>query len=186
MAVPMATKTKVWTLDELHSLPEDGNTYELVRGELFVTPAPTVNHEEIARRLTGILVPFVTANGLGYVYHPHAVIQFEASQAEPDLMVRQPHPEPDAGWEAWPVPLLVIEISSPTTRRRDHEQKKSFYMGAAVGEYWIVDPESRSITVVRRGERDRVETERVDWQPRNSQTALAVSIDDVFGEIRRR
>ena len=41
----MATKTKRWTLDEVHSLPDDGNKYELVRGDLFVTPAPTTDHE---------------------------------------------------------------------------------------------------------------------------------------------
>ncbi len=79
MAIPMATSAKVWTLEELHSLPGDGNTYELVRGELFVTPPPTVNHEEIHARLARILDPFVAANGLGYVYHPHAVVQFHGS-----------------------------------------------------------------------------------------------------------
>ncbi|MDB4875265.1 MAG: hypothetical protein JWM41_1711 [Gemmatimonadetes bacterium] len=43
----MATRTKRWTLEELHSLPDDGNKYELVDGELFVTPAPTPRHETI-------------------------------------------------------------------------------------------------------------------------------------------
>ena len=47
----MATATKRWTLEELHSLPDDGNKYELVRGELFVTPPPTVDHETILARL---------------------------------------------------------------------------------------------------------------------------------------
>ena len=94
MAVPVPTNTKVWTLEELHSLPDDGNKYELVHGDLFVTPAPTVQHEEILVRLTRILAPFVTENGLGEVYHPRAVIQFQGSEVEPDLMVRQSHPDP--------------------------------------------------------------------------------------------
>ena len=106
----MATNTKVWTLEELHSLPDDGNTYELVRGELFVTPAPTVNHEEIDARLTRMLVPFVAVHQLGNVYHPRAVVQFQGSQVEPDLMVRPSHPDPAAGWAVWPVPF----------RHRDH------------------------------------------------------------------
>jgi hypothetical protein len=92
MAAPVQTTTKVWMLEEVHSLPVGGNTYELVRGELFVTPPPAVDHEEIDARLNRILLPFVAANGLGYVYHPHGVIQFQGSQVEPDLMVRQPHP----------------------------------------------------------------------------------------------
>ena len=182
MAIPMATNTKVWTLEELHSLPDDGNTYELVRGELFVTPPPTVTHEEIDARLNRVLVPFVAVHQLGNVYHPRAVVLFQGSQVEPDLMVRTSHPEPEAGWAGWPLPFLVIEIISPSTRRRDHEQKKSLYMEAGVAEYWIVDAEDRSIRVVRPGEPDRVERERVAWLPPRGDVVLTVSIDDVFGE----
>ena len=181
MAIPMATNTKVWTLEELHSLPDDGNTYELVRGQLFVTPPPSVHHEEIHARLTRILDPFVAANGLGYVYHPRAVIEFQGSQVEPDLMVRRSHPKPDAGWAASPIPYLVVEIISTTTRRRDLEHKKSLYMDAGVAEYWIVDPEYRSVRVVRRGVVDRVETERIEWRPLGIDVALTVSLDEVFG-----
>ena len=184
MAVPVPTNAKVWTLEELHSLPDDGNKYELVHGELFVTPAPTVQHEEIAARLTRMLVPFVAENGLGEVYHPRAVIQLRGSEVEPDLMVRQPHPEPDAGWEAWPLPLLVVEIISPSTRRRDQEQKKAFYRGAGVAEHWIVDPERRSVIVVRPGKDDRVETERVEWRPNGQQATLTVSVDQLFAARR--
>ena len=55
--------TKVWTLEELDALPEDGNKYELVRGELFVTPPPTYDHETILARLTRLIEPYVAANG---------------------------------------------------------------------------------------------------------------------------
>ena len=184
MAVPVPTKTKVWTLEELHSLPDDGNKYELVHGELFVTPPPTVSHEEIVVRLDRILSPFVAANGLGHLYHPRAVIQFHGSEAEPDLMVRLAHPNPDAGWEAWPVPLLVVEIISPGTRRRDREQKKNFYLEAGIAEYWIIDPERRSVIVVRPGQDGRVEEERVEWHPPGREAVLTVSLDDVFGARR--
>ena len=74
----MATQLTRWTLAELHRLPDDGNKYELVRGELFVTPPPTDAHETVLARLTRILDPFVAANDLGMVYHPRAVIRFEA------------------------------------------------------------------------------------------------------------
>jgi Uma2 family endonuclease len=173
MAVPMPTKTKVWTLEELHSLPDDGNKYELVHGELFVTPPPTVSHEEIAARLDRILSPFVAAKGLGYVYRPRAVIQS-----------RLPHPNPDAGWDTWPVPLLVVEIISPGTRRRDREQKKNFYLEAEIAEYWIVDPERRNVTVVRPGQDERVEEERVEWRPPGREAVLTVSLGEVFGARR--
>ncbi|HEY2165238.1 MAG TPA: Uma2 family endonuclease, partial [Gemmatimonadaceae bacterium] len=86
----VAIKTKLWTLDDLHSLPDDGNSYELVRGELFVTPAPTGQHESILAALSALLTPYVVENRLGLVYRPRAVFRFEDSEVEPDLMVRQP------------------------------------------------------------------------------------------------
>jgi Uma2 family endonuclease len=181
VSVAMSTPAKEWTLEELHSLPDDGNTYELVRGELFVTPPPAVSHEQIVARLTRILVPFVAAHDIGDVYYPRAVVQFQGSQVEPDLMVRPPHPDPDGGWAAWPAPFLVIEIISPSTRRRDHEQKKSLYLSAGVAEYWIVDPEERTVRVVRPGEADRVERSRVEWRPPGADVVLSVSVDDVLG-----
>ena len=183
MAVPVPTNAKVWTLEELHSLPDDGNKYELVHGELFVTPAPTVQHEVILARLTRLLVPFVEANGLGEVYRPRSVIQFRGSEVEPDLMVRESHPEPDAGWEAWPVPLLVVEVISPGTRRRDREQKKAFYREAGVTEYWIVDPERRNVTVVRVREDDHVQGDRVEWRPPGREAMLTVAVDNLFAAL---
>ena len=80
------TQAKWWTLAELHRLPDDGNKYELVRGDLFVAPAPSVVHETILVRLTDILAPFVAANDLGNVFHPRAVVRFKGSEVEPDLM----------------------------------------------------------------------------------------------------
>src|SRR5262245_55479237 len=86
----MTTATKPWTIEEPHRLPDDGNKYELVRGELFVTPPPSVDHEEVLARLAKILMAFVEKHGLGNVYHPRSVVRFEGSEVEPDLMVRQP------------------------------------------------------------------------------------------------
>ena len=178
----MAADTKVWTLDELHSLPDDGNKYELIRGELFVTPAPSAEHEEIAARLTHILVPFVAANGIGKVYHPRAVVQFEGSEVEPDLMVRAPHPRPKEGWAAAPLPNLIVEIGSPTTRRRDREHKRDFYIGdIVVPEYWMIDAERRVITIVKPSTNDDVVSERLVWSPPGTTATLVVDVREVFG-----
>jgi Uma2 family endonuclease len=176
----MPETRKVWTLEELHSLPDDGNKYELVRGELFVTPPPTDEHETILARLTRLLDPFVAANGLGFVYRPRAVIQFDESETEPDLMVRKPHPRPREGWQTAPMPTLVVEVLSPSTRRRDRQQKKDLYMDAGVAEYWIVDPEHRTITVVRHDEADRVEREQLTWTPPGVASGLMIRCADVF------
>jgi Uma2 family endonuclease len=64
-------------------LPDDGDKYELVRGELFATPAPSTDHEMMLVRLTRILAPYVEKHGLGYVFHPRTVLRFEDSETEP-------------------------------------------------------------------------------------------------------
>jgi Uma2 family endonuclease len=178
MAVALATKR--WTLEELHSLPDDGNKYELIRGELFVTPAPTDEHETILAKLTRILDPYVATNGFGYVYRARAVLQFEGSEAEPDLMVRQPHPRRKGRWRTAPIPTLVVEVHSPYTGRRDCQQKREYYLDAGVAEYWMIDPEEQTLTVVRAGEADVVVRDRLTWSPPDASAPLGVEVDDIF------
>lgn len=177
----MATVVKRWTLEEVHSLPDDGNKYELVRGELFVTPPPTDPHETICARLARHLDPYVEAHGLGLVYRPRAVMRYDGSEVEPDLMVRQPQPPDGATWDAAPIPILVVEILSPSTRRRDQVQKRSLYMDAGVAEYWLVDPERRTITSVQQGRDDVVSGEEMHWRPVAALPPLTFQVAPVFG-----
>lgn len=183
MARRMAADAKVWTLEELHRLPDDGNKYELVHGELLVTPAPSPEHEEIAARLARILDRYVEANGLGYVYRPRAVIQHEGSQVEPDMMVRRPRLRSGKGWADAPLPILVVEILSPITRRRDREHKRDFYIDdVAVPEYWIVDPDRREITIVKPGAANEIVREQIVWSPAGTSSPLIVDVGRVFAE----
>jgi Uma2 family endonuclease len=177
----MGAATKVWTLEELHSLPDDGNKYELIHGELFVTPPPTDPHETIAARLTRLLDPYVVEQKLGYVYRPRAVLRFEDSEVEPDLMVRQPNERAGAKWEEAPIPTLIVEIGSPSTWRRDRTHKRNFYIEADVEEYWIVDPDQRAITSIRDRRADVVMTETLHWRPNGSTRAFEASVTEVFG-----
>jgi len=175
----MAAQTKKWTLEEVHSLPDDGNKYELVRGELFVTPPPTPDHETIAAKLARFLDPFVARFGLGFVYRPKAVMRFEGSEVEPDLMIRQ-RGDRTTTWDNAPVPVLIVEILSPSTRRRDHMQKRKLYLDAGVAEYWIVDPERREIRSIRPHEEDRVARDRIEWRPPGVADSLSIEIRDVL------
>ena len=177
----MSTQVKRWTLEEVDSLPDDGNKYELIRGELFVTPPPTDDHETIAARLSRILDPFIAANGLGMLYHPRAVMQFEGSQVEPDLMVRQPQASRKATWRDAPTPILIVEIASPYTRKRDRIQKRSLYVDAGVEEYWMVDPEENTIASIRAGRADVVSRDQLVWAPTGAKTALTLDIASIFG-----
>jgi Uma2 family endonuclease len=178
----VATQVKKWTLEEMHRLPDDGNKYELVRGELFVTPPPGDEHETIAAKLNRILDPYVDAHGLGLVYRPKAVMRFEGSEVEPDVMVRQPHPSRkgnDSDWNTAPIPILVVEILSGYTRRRDFNQKKELYLDAGVAEYWVVDPERSQVTVVTT-QSTRVERDRLTWSPRGAGQPLTVDVAAIF------
>jgi len=178
MAVSVATKR--WTLEEVHSLPDDGNRYELIHGELFVTPPPTDYHETIGARLTAILLPFVQRHGLGLIYHPKAVVQLRDSQVEPDLYVRQPQASPKATWLGAPLPILVVEVLSPSTRRRDREFKREFYLELGIPEYWIVDPETRAITTVAASRADSKHTDRMTWSPSGAPEPLSFDVASVF------
>jgi Uma2 family endonuclease len=177
----VAIKTKHWTLDELHSLPDDSNKYEVVRGELLVTPAPTPRHEAILARLTRILDPYAAKNALGLIYH-RGLLRFEDSEAEPDLMVRKPWRSAGNDWANAPLPSLIVEVLSPSTRNRDWKEKRTFYADARIPEYWIVDPEQKTVTVIARNELDRRVSELLVWYPADAEDPLEIRLSDVFVE----
>lgn len=161
----MSMPAKAWTLEELHRLPDDGNKYEIIRGELFVTPPPSVDHEEVLARLHTALAVYVEKHGVGRVYRPRAIIRFEGSEAEPDLMVRPVSPDIHGNaWEKLPAPLLVVEVMSATTRRRDLVNKREYYLDSGAGEYWVIDREQREIRVIRRREQDVIVRESLVWR----------------------
>jgi Uma2 family endonuclease len=127
-----------------------------------------------------ILAEYVKKHELGRVYHPRAVIRFESSEAEPDLMVRAVPPGVHGNaWEELPGPLLVVEVLSRTTRRRDLVNKREYYLDARVGEYWLVDGERREIRVIRRGHDDVIARESLVW--RAAAEPLVLGVPALFG-----
>lgn len=176
----MATHEKLWTIEELHRLPDDGNKYELVRGELFVTPAPRTGHELILARLTRLLVPYVTTQELGMVFHPRAVVRFDGSEVEPDLMVRDPQSLLEADWDAASQPSLVVEVLSKTTQRRDLGPKRVLYLDAGIPEYWVVDEDTGSVRVIKPNTPDAVTTGELRWMPTGAREALMFDVALLF------
>ena len=176
MAQPMA-----WTLEDLDRLPDDGNKYEVLHGELFVTPQPTLDHDTAIARLNQLLVPFVVQEELGMVFPGRPAIRTSDSHVEPDLVVRQVSP-PKTRTEYAPLPLLVVEVLSPTTKWRDRGPKRDFYVDELlVPDYWIVDTDTRSITVMRPGVAHMEVIDQFEWSPAGAGTPLEVRMDDVFG-----
>lgn len=146
-----------WTWEDYQRLPEDGQRYEIVEGVLYVTPAPTFDHQfstyELARRLGN----FVTERRLGVVLGAPFDVRLPevADPVQPDLLYFRTGNEPQAGDKNFRgVPDLIVEVLSPGSRRLDQKVKLDAYEKAGVPEYWLVDPGSRLITVrINRGRR---------------------------------
>jgi Uma2 family endonuclease len=176
----MAVKARKWTRADLERLPDDGNKYEVIRGELFVTPPPAADHESIVEGFARRVQPYVWAHALGQVRFPRSVFVFEKSEAEPDMMVLPPGRV--TSWERMPTPLLVIEVSSESTVRRDRVAKRTYYTDAGVGEYWIVDGTQRIVTVVKPNEPDEVVSSELRWIPSGATEALRIDLVALFEE----
>ena len=136
-----------WTFAEYCALPDDGQRYEVLDGELVVVPSPNRRHQSILLDLAMHLRPWLDAHGGGGLYiAPLDVRLHECTVCQPDLLVIAAadlarHPE---GYVDGP-PLLACEILSRSTRGRDLIRKRSLYARFGVPWYWIVDPDGRSI-----------------------------------------
>lgn len=179
----MAQAAGAWTLADLDRLPDDGNTYEVIDGELFVTPAPSPVHEQLAAALHELLLPYVQREQLGQVYTGKSVIQTQKSQVEPDLMVRKmPRPIPET-WPELPTPILVVEVLSGITQRRDQVEKRAFYLRTGVANYWIVNRWDRTIRVISANDADVTIGTEFTWHPRGAANALVVNVEEFFRRV---
>ena len=142
-----------------------------------MTPAPNPPHEAIALRLRYALDPYVVKHRLGHVQFRRALI-FMGSEVEPDLTIA-PAPVGES-WKGAALPILVVEILSSTTRRRDRLQKRELYMESGVPEYWMVDRQERCITVAQPGLADVHNREELEWRPRRDIEPLRFAVADVF------
>ena len=140
-----------WTLEDYRQLPEDGQRYEVIRGHLYVSPAPTILHQRILHRLDRALDHFVVAHGLGEVLAAPLDVLLPrgiATPVEPDLIFFRTGNKPRAGASNFSgVPDLVIEVLSPGTRRLDTQVKLPAYLDAGIPEVWHADSQDRTLVV---------------------------------------
>jgi len=145
------------TYDDFVLFPDDGLRHELIDGEHYVTPSPNTKHQKIVLRLAARILNWVEGHAIGQVFvAPFDVIFTKFDVVEPDVLYmsngRAAEILTDANVQG--VPELVVEIGSPSTRRRDETVKRLLYERAGVSEYWVVDPELDVVRVYRReGER---------------------------------
>jgi Uma2 family endonuclease len=148
----MATTTIRLTVDELDFIPEEriGDRHELIDGELIVTPVPVTKHQRICVNLTLALGNYVHGEALGEVHSaPSGVRLRDDTLVIPDLCYVAQERLGIIGEKTIDGPPdLVVEVLSPGTRRRDLGTKKSLYARFGVLEYWVIDPETKSVVVL--------------------------------------
>jgi Uma2 family endonuclease len=177
----MALKTQRWTRADLERLPDDGNTYEVIDGELLVSPAPRPAHEEVIHVFGSALAAYCQRTRIATAYHGKSAMVTETSEVQPDIVVRKRVVPPPDRWDDVPLPLLIAEVLSESTRRYDLIKKRAFYMENGVPEYWIIDGDARTVRVVTpAGERTEVATLR--WHPVASVDALEIDLTALFEE----
>lgn len=165
------------TYEEYRNLPGD-DRYELVEGELLLTPAPSRRHQLILGKLYLRLGTFVESQGLApLLFAPLDVVLDDHTVLQPDLLYvsreRSAKIESNSGVHG--APDLVVEVLSPSTAKRDLEVKRKLYGQFGVREYWIVDPDERSIEVLTQ-QGDGLET----WQRYTSPDGLTSPLFPAF------
>ena len=159
----MINRNVRYSVRDYMNLPEsEERRYELIEGEMYMVPSPTTGHQRTAVELETVLVGFVRSRGLGEVLHaPLDVVLSDEDVLQPDIMFVSKHRSSIVtSSNIQGAPDLVVEILSPGTAKRDRTIKRARYGRFGVREYWIVDPESKSLEVTRAGE-SGLETVRV-------------------------
>ncbi len=143
-----------WTEEDYLSLPETNRLVELSEGKLVVLPMPTNTHQRVVGKLFRVMSDFVEKNELGEVaIAPLRVRLWAGKFREPDIMFMSKEHADRIVEVYWGVPDLVVEVISPRTEHSsgteqiDRSEKFEDYRKAGVAEYWIVDPEDKTIEV---------------------------------------
>jgi Uma2 family endonuclease len=184
MAMPMLKRD--WTVDDLLDLPEDGCRYEVVDGELLVTPAPLLRHQRALGALYRRLWSYLEAQRRAQVYFAPVDVIFSPTRGvQPDLVVlplvdgREPESFEEAGRL-----LLAVEILSPSTARYDRVIKRGLFRDQGVPEYWIIDLDARTIERSTPAEpRPEVIADRLTWSPDEAGEPFELDLTEYFAAV---
>lgn len=137
--------------EQFRQLPDDGKRYELVRGEVHLTPSPTTKHQLVLLRIVSSLNLYLSKNPLGrMLFAPLDVRLSDDTALQPDLLfVANAHAAIVQEDYIRGCPDLVVEILSPSTAAHDRATKLPLYAEAGVGEMWIVDPQAETVEILK-------------------------------------
>jgi Uma2 family endonuclease len=174
-----------YTADEVLAWPNDGNRYEVVDGELLVTPSPAQKHEMVRWRLQVLLGNYLAPHqefAIGFAA-PADIIWSQQEYVQPDLLV-VPRKEVTGDWRDCRNLLLAIEVISPSSARGDRLKKRKLYQRRGVQTYWVVDPDAQLIEVWHpEDERPEIITDVARWRLMPDAPELAVKLAAIFAEL---
>lgn len=145
---------------EHYCLVPEGDRRELIEGELLVTPAPSEKHQRYSGNIEFEFRKYLEESPAGALYHaPFDVILDNHNVVQPDIVfILAEHRDRIVPEGLRGAPDLVIELLSPSTSSRDLVYKRHIYHRFKVPEYWIVDPEKDTLTVLKWNEKEYADT----------------------------
>lgn len=185
MAMPAAYFD--WTVDMLDALPEDGQRYEIIDGELLVTPSPGEAHQDVVGLLHARLLAYLSGTGVAKAMaSPSDVRRGDRTRnrLQPDVYVvrRVDGKRPTYPYDLADL-LLAVEVLSPSTAHADYQRKRTIYLTSGVAEYWVVNVEARNVSRWRRAdEPGEVLSDRLTWRPAGMPAPFAVDLAAFFDE----
>ena len=174
-----------YTVRDLESFPNDGKKYELIRGELIVSPAPSVIHEIVVRRLAWRLGQYLEPLGLLEALFPvPADISWDdETLVQPDMLVIRLE-ELTRRWSTIKNLRLAVEVISPSSRRRDRLDKRLLYQENRVETHWVVDVEAELIEEWHPGdERPLIVADTLRWRVTPEAPLLEIELASLFRDL---
>ena len=184
MGMPLAIPR--YTAEEVRRFPDDRLRYEVIRGELFVTPAPGTPHQRAVRELCTALHAYVVNHGLGEALPAPYEVEFtEDSAVQPDVLVMlAPQKDRLTRKRLYGPPALVVEVVSYSSKRTDRLQKRQLYQEEGVPEYWIADMDARHVERFQRSATHaEIVTRVLSWQPVASVPPLFIDLETLFRTV---
>jgi Uma2 family endonuclease len=141
------------TIEDLEAMPDDGNRYEIIEGELFVSRSPGLTHQIVSDNIVFLIRDYLRTNTIGVVVSTPGLVLSDLSGVIPDIVFfsNERRDRVVSDERLIGSPELVIEILSggAENSKRDRIVKRQLYAKHCVSEYWIVDYRIRTVDIYR-------------------------------------
>jgi len=187
MGMPARALDRPWTEEEFYAARDGappGERWELVDGEVLVTPSPNWVHQRIIARIFWLIHQYVQAQRIGETFPSPLDVKLEPGMVlQPDLLV-VPNGELRRRSDIVRRLVLAIEIVSPSSARHDRVKKRPAYQRNRVSEYWIVDEMSQTFERwTPDDERPEQLAERLRWHPVGASEPFLLDLAEFFKEV---